>query len=100
MLSTKPLQDPLGNQITVSNELIERCRDRLKTVRSVITAPAFVIMTKDKSLYFIKLVSSGTNLLIEARAYRKGYTATYCHENPSVEYISRLLTNGSLVSFQ
>jgi hypothetical protein len=99
MLSTKPLHDPLGNQITVSSVLIEGCRDGFKTVRSVITSPAFVIMTKNRSLYFIKSVSSGTNLLIEARAYRQGYTARCCRENPSVDYISRLLTKGCLVSF-
>jgi hypothetical protein len=99
MLLIKPLQDPLGNQIRVSSELIEGCSDGLKTIRSVITSPAFVIMIKNRSLYFIKSVPSGTNLLIEARAYPQGYTARSCRENPSVEYISRLLTKGCLVSF-
>ena len=87
MLLAKPLQDPLGNRISISNELVENCRDGLKTIRNVITSPAFVIMTKNKSLYFIKLVSYGINLLIEARAYRQGYMARNCLENPSVEYI-------------
>jgi hypothetical protein len=99
MLYTKPLQDPLGNEIRISSAVIERCRDGFKTVRSVITSPAFVIMTKNRSLYFIRPVSSGTNLLIEARVYRQGYTARCCRENPSITYISKLLTKGSLVSF-
>ena len=100
MLITKPLQDPLGNRITISSELIENCREGINRIRSVIRSPAFVIRTKNRSLYFIKLVSPGTNLLIEATFRGQEYRASNYLENPSVEYISRLLTKGSLLSLQ
>src|SRR5690349_17007980 len=99
MLPTKPLQDPLGNEFTVSCRFIESFRGDYNTLVNLIRTPAFVIAVKNSSLFYIKRVSFELNLLIEAMPSGQGYCATSFRENPSVEYISGILTKGRLVSF-
>ena len=100
MLPTKPLQDPLGNEITITCRLIESFRGDYSTIESLIRRPVFVIAVKNHSLYYIKRISFELNLLVEARALGEGYHATSVRENPSVDFISRILTKGRLISFR
>ena len=100
MFLTKPLQDPLGNQITITCRLIESFRGDYSTLVNLIRRPVFVITVKNSSLYYIKRISFDLNLLVEAMPSGEGYCATSFKENPSVEFISRILTKGRLVSFR
>ena len=94
----KPLKDPLGNQVLLSASF-KGALPSPEQLRAVITEPAFIIKVKAETLYFVRLVGHNLNLLIEAIAEEQRYVVINSIENPTADYISKLLEKGSLLSF-
>ena len=100
MLGTRTLLDPLGNKILIPASVAKKGVQKLNDIRHVVTSPAFIIKIRDEKLYFFRLIGWETNMLVEVDVQKKQHIIQNFIENPSVDYISRLLVKGALISFQ
>ncbi len=100
MLSVQSIQDPLGHTILISLEFLNiNMSMPLQELKNVISTPAFIIQVEKARLYYFKIIKQGMNIMIEVIIKEEKYFVKACKENPSIEFISGLIKNGSIISF-
>ena len=100
MIPVQSIQDPLGHTIFISLEYLNIKMDlSLVDIKKVISTPAYIIEVEKASLYYFKLIRGGLNMMIEVIIKKEKYFMNMVMENPSAEFISELIKNGSIISF-
>lgn len=94
------VQDPLGHEIFIPARLTsKKCSCKYDELEEVISHPAFLIKEKKQALYCFRMLHSKLNVLVEIKKKGGVFMVDSCIENPTVEYISGLLSRGGLFCF-
>lgn len=96
MVETRSIEDPLGNVVLVSAEF----SDSYKTffnLKQVIQTPAFIIEEGEGSIYYFKLTTKNTNLLVKTKRNENNLTIEDFQLNPPLDFISKLLQRGKII---
>lgn len=96
---SKTIFDPLGNAVQLPL-IFSTCGRDYNDISQVIVAPSFIIQVRDEKLYFFRLITWETNIVVEACLCSEVFLVNNWIENPTKEYVSCLLQKGSLISFQ
>lgn len=99
MVETKSIQDPLGNDVLIS-PIISNHTLTLYEIRKVIKTPAFIIQEGEEVLYYFKLLTKNTNLLVKAHRTESYFILKGYEVNPDTTYISDLLLRGKIIFFE
>lgn len=99
MYTLKPIQDPLGHEIQLPENIPGVNESQYKQVIATIKKPSYLIIGKNRKLYFFRFVETGSNMMIEARSLNGGFMVIACLLNPTAEYIIALLKKGEFRSF-
>jgi hypothetical protein len=99
MEPTQLINTPLGHTVLLSTSFLLHGERSLQDIVQVVATPVFLIKVRGEALYFFRSLDWDVNLMVEATASGKNFIVKQYLVNPSTEYISGLLAQGSLVSF-
>jgi hypothetical protein len=96
----KTLTDPIGHKLIVNPRLYtaDGCKD-FEEVAQIILSPDFIITIKEEANYYFRLLEWEMNIVIEAKEINGYFVAEKSLLNPTSEYVSDLLKEGMLTTF-
>ena len=93
------IHTPSGHTVLLSASFVPDGERSLQDIIQVVSTPVFLIKVRGDALYFFRSVDWDVNLMVEAKASAEIFVVAQYLVNPSTEYISGLLAQGSLISF-